>query len=71
MDSSCIQATETDVRRELQMSRYPRGARSAAITCIPCNAPVTETIDGEYVCVCGGSPVQDRSVESVMSGGGD
>jgi len=44
------------------MSRYPRAARSAAIKCIPCNAPVTETVDGEYVCVqCGDAPITERT----------
>jgi predicted RNA-binding Zn-ribbon protein involved in translation (DUF1610 family) len=44
------------------MSRYPRAARNAAIKCIPCNAPVTETADGEYVCVsCGNAPIQGRN----------
>jgi len=33
------------------MTRYPKAARSAHIKCISCNAPVTETIEGEYVCV--------------------
>jgi uncharacterized Zn finger protein (UPF0148 family) len=43
------------------MGRYPRAARSAAIKCIACNAPVTETVDGEYVCVsCGDTPVRER-----------
>jgi hypothetical protein len=40
------------------MGRYPREVRDARIKCIPCNAPVTRTVDGDYVCVeCGGSPV--------------
>jgi hypothetical protein len=40
------------------MTRYPRSARSARIKCIPCNAPVVETVGGGYVCVCCGvSPV--------------
>jgi hypothetical protein len=44
------------------MSRYPRAAREAAIKCIPCNAPVTETVEGEYIPVeCGDSPVTTRS----------
>ncbi|WP_336344914.1 hypothetical protein [Halalkalicoccus ordinarius] len=44
------------------MSRYPREARSARIKCIDCNAPVTRTTDGQYVCVeCGGSPLERRT----------
>lgn len=47
------------------MGRYPRAARDAVIKCIPCNAPVTETMDGTYVCVsCGESPVQSRDTNS-------
>jgi DNA-directed RNA polymerase subunit RPC12/RpoP len=43
------------------MGRYPRTARDARIKCIPCNAPVTRTIEGKYVCVeCGNSPIEDR-----------
>jgi DNA-directed RNA polymerase subunit RPC12/RpoP len=49
------------------MSRYPRAARNAAIKCIACNAPVTETVDNEYVCVeCGSAPIQKR-VQETMS----
>lgn len=41
------------------MNRYPREARSAAIKCIDCNAPVVETVDEQFVCVgCGASPIQ-------------
>jgi len=41
------------------MSRYPRSVRSAHLKCIPCNAPVVETIDGGFYCVdCGGSPIR-------------
>ena len=44
------------------MSRYPRTARNATIKCIPCNAPVVETIDDDYVCVeCGDSPITERT----------
>jgi predicted RNA-binding Zn-ribbon protein involved in translation (DUF1610 family) len=56
------------------MSRYPRAARNAAIKCIPCNAPVTKTADGEYVCVsCGDAPIQDRTADSrsMAAGAGD
>ena len=55
------------------MGRYPRSARNAAIKCIACNAPVTETVDGEYVCVdCGRSPVRPRNRENdVEMGIGD
>lgn len=43
------------------MSRYPRRVRAAAIKCIPCNAPVVQTTEDEYVCVkCGISPVRAR-----------
>lgn len=46
------------------MSRYPRAARSARIKCIPCNAPVVETVDGRYVCVdCGTRPISPNGVE--------
>jgi len=39
------------------MSRY-RSVRSSRIKCIPCNAPATETVGGDYVCVeCGGTIV--------------
>ena len=50
------------------MSRYPRNARSAAIKCISCNAPVTETIDNEYICVeCGESPIKRRLPTTVTT----
>lgn len=39
------------------MSRYPEVARAASVKCIPCNAPATETVDGEFVCVACGTPV--------------
>ncbi|WP_225741210.1 hypothetical protein [Halorussus halophilus] len=30
--------------------------------CIECNAPVVETVDGEYACVsCGNAPLSARS----------
>lgn len=36
------------------MARYPRGARSARVKCIQCNAPGVETTDDVFVCVeCG------------------
>jgi hypothetical protein len=39
------------------MATYHRRAREARVKCLPCNAPVTETMDGDYVCVeCGRSP---------------
>ncbi|MDY6774707.1 MAG: hypothetical protein SV253_01235 [Halobacteria archaeon] len=39
--------------------RYPRKARTARIKCISCNAPVTQTVEGSYVCVdCGESRVE-------------
>jgi len=44
------------------MARYPRTARDAAIKCISCNAPVTETIDNRYVCVsCGRAPLAEKA----------
>jgi predicted RNA-binding Zn-ribbon protein involved in translation (DUF1610 family) len=47
------------------MSRYPRSVRSAHLKCIPCNAPVVETIDGGFHCVdCGGSPIRRNAVGS-------
>lgn len=54
------------------MGRYPRSARRARLKCIDCNAPVVETVDGEYVCVdCGESPIEPLpdgvSVEASMS----
>jgi DNA-directed RNA polymerase subunit RPC12/RpoP len=40
------------------MARYPRTVRDAVFKCIPCNAPITRTIDNRYVCVdCGQSPL--------------
>jgi len=36
------------------MSRYPRAVRKARVKCVDCNAPASETIDDDYVCVeCG------------------
>lgn len=51
------------------MGRYARAARGAAVKCITCNAPVTRTVGGDYVCVeCGESPVRRRgSVEGVAN----
>lgn len=47
------------------MDRYPRAARTAAVKCIDCNAPVVETVDGPFVCVeCGDSPVQSKEARS-------
>ena len=44
------------------MARYPRTARDAALKCLPCNAPVTQTVDGRYVCVkCGESPLKQKT----------
>jgi len=43
------------------MGRYPRRVREARLKCIECNAPIAETVGGEYVCVdCGSSPITDR-----------
>lgn len=45
------------------MTRYPRAVRDACLKCIPCNAPVIETIDGQFHCVdCGGSPIRRLSI---------
>jgi hypothetical protein len=44
------------------MGRYPRTVRDARIKCIPCNAPVTRTVEGRYVCVeCGDAPISGRA----------
>ena len=44
------------------MGRYPRQARDARLKCIECNAPVVETVEGNYACVkCGGEPLTARS----------
>jgi hypothetical protein len=56
------------------MGRYPRAARNAAIKCIPCNAPVTKTADGEYAPVsCGDAPIRGRTADSrsTAAGAGD
>jgi len=43
------------------MVRYPRSARSSALKCIACNAPVVRTVDDEFTCVeCGESPIRRR-----------
>ena len=43
------------------MSRYPKSARAASLKCIACNAPITRTVEGTYVCVdCGESLVKER-----------
>lgn len=50
------------------MTRYPREARGASIKCISCNAPVTQTVEGKYVCVkCGDEPVKTRSEATTES----
>ncbi|NEU55395.1 hypothetical protein [Halorussus sp. MSC15.2] len=44
------------------MGRYPRQVRDAQVKCIDCNAPVVETIEGNYACVnCGSEPLSARS----------
>ncbi len=44
------------------MGRYPRAARDARLKCIECNAPVVETVEGDYACVdCGAAPIRSRS----------
>ena len=54
------------------MNRYPREARDALIKCIPCNAPVTETVEGKYVCVkCGRSPIVQRRAGNAESAAAD
>ncbi len=50
----------------MQVRRYPKIVRNARIKCIDCNAPVTITTDGQYVCVsCG-----ELLVEKRMNGDG-
>ncbi len=51
-----------DVVEGESMGRYPRKSRAARVKCIECNAPVVETVDGEYACVsCGNAPLSARS----------
>lgn len=49
------------------MSRYPRAVRDARIKCLHCNAPVTETIDGRWVCVDCGRRVVDVQEPTVTT----
>ncbi len=50
------------------MSRYPRAARGAAVKCIGCNAPTTQTTEGDYVCVsCGETLIPAASSRSLAS----
>lgn len=53
------------------MSRYPRGARSARLKCIACNAPATETVDRSYVCVSCGRTIIANTGSSVTQASGD
>lgn len=54
------------------MGRYPRSARDAALKCIPCNAPVTSTVDGRYVCVsCGKTPLKHNTEDIGMARASD
>ncbi|WP_167599449.1 hypothetical protein [Halorussus marinus] len=47
------------------MGRYPRQVRDARLKCIECNAPVVETVEGNYACVdCGAEPVRTRTGEA-------
>ncbi|WP_435101833.1 hypothetical protein [Halarchaeum sp. P4] len=46
------------------MSRSPRAARSASVKCIGCNAPTTQTVEGDYVCVSCGETRIPRSPSS-------
>lgn len=50
------------------MARYPRGARGARIKCITCNAPTTETVTDDVVCVECGRLVIDR--QAIQMNGG-
>ena len=44
------------------MGRYPREVRDARLKCIECNAPVVETVEGNYACVdCGDEPLRSRA----------
>lgn len=54
---------QTDVAMtEISMGRYPREVRDARLKCIGCNAPVVETVEGNYACVdCGSEPLSARS----------
>jgi predicted RNA-binding Zn-ribbon protein involved in translation (DUF1610 family) len=53
------------------MSRYPRPAREARYKCVSCNAPLTRTVEGGYVCVeCGDTPIERRSASDAVTDGG-
>lgn len=48
------------------MTRYPRTARATRLKCIDCNAPVVETVDGDYACVdCGDMPIEHHETTTV------
>lgn len=50
------------------MTRYPRTARATRLKCIDCNAPIVETVDGDYACVdCGETPIERRGATTVPS----
>lgn len=43
------------------MGRYPRTVRATRLKCIACNAPIVETVDGDYACVdCGDTPIESH-----------
>ncbi len=48
--------------------RFPTQARAAAVKCVTCNAPGTQTVEKDYVCVTCGKTVltstQTRGDES-------
>lgn len=47
------------------MGRYPWSVRHAAVKCIPCNAPATNTVGAEYVCVeCGRALISQKRAEN-------
>ena len=54
------------------MGRYPREIRAAAMKCIPCNAPVAQSIDGRFACVeCGREPIKVRTETDLRIGASD
>jgi LSD1 subclass zinc finger protein len=68
-----IQSVEATIIRHgirfVDMSRYPRGARGSRIKCIECNAPTTETVDNDFVCVeCGRNVIAQTTHLSQASG---
>ena len=49
------------------MGRYPREVRNAKLKCISCNAPATETVSGEYLCVKCGSAIVSETAAGAQS----